>query len=215
MLPGPYKRQRARVGGSAIPASTAAGAVFLSYASQDVEAARQICDALRTSGIEVFLDQTELRGGDVWDEKIRREIHECALFIPVISANTTSRREGYFRLEWDLAGQRSHRMARDQAFIVPVCLDATPGAGTDVPESFHRVQWTRLPGGGAPPEFGERIARLLSLAPATAARQTAESVPAAAPLSLTAGKPAWLRGALPVTVAVLTVATLAYLLIDR
>jgi hypothetical protein len=26
------------------------------------------------SGIEVFLDQSELRGGDAWDQKIQREI---------------------------------------------------------------------------------------------------------------------------------------------
>ena len=32
-----------------------AGAVFLSYASQDAEAARRICDALRAAGIEVWL----------------------------------------------------------------------------------------------------------------------------------------------------------------
>src|SRR5262250_2280836 len=144
------------------PANTPTGAVFLSYASQDAEAATRICVALRGAGIEVWFDQSELRGGDVWDQKIRREIRDCALFIPVISTNTASRREGYFRLEWDLADQRSHRMARDQAFIVPVCLDATPGAGTDVPESFHRVQWTGLPNGETPPEFVARIKRLLT-----------------------------------------------------
>ena len=32
-----------------------AGAVFVSYASQDAEAARRICDALRAAGIEVWL----------------------------------------------------------------------------------------------------------------------------------------------------------------
>jgi hypothetical protein len=42
------------------------------------------------SGIEVFLDQSELRGGDAWDQKIRREFQDCALFIPVISANTAA-----------------------------------------------------------------------------------------------------------------------------
>ena len=102
-------------------------AVFISYASQDAEAAQKICDALRAVGIEVFFDQSELRGGDAWDLKIRREIHDCALFIPVISANTASRREGYFRLEWDLADQRTHMIARSRVFVVPACLDATTG----------------------------------------------------------------------------------------
>jgi TolB-like protein/Tfp pilus assembly protein PilF len=136
--------------------------VFLSYASQDAQAAQKICEALRAAAIEVFLDQSELRGGDAWDQKIRREIHDCALFIPVISAHTASRHEGYFRLEWDLADQRTHMIARNRAFIVPVCVDATPDSSADIPESFQRVQWTRLPGGETPAAFVERIKRLLS-----------------------------------------------------
>jgi threonyl-tRNA synthetase len=59
-------------------------AVFLSYASQDAEAAKRICEALRAGGIEVWFDQSELRGG----HKIRKQIRDCALFIPIISATT-------------------------------------------------------------------------------------------------------------------------------
>jgi hypothetical protein len=51
-------------------------AVFLSYASQDAEAAQRICDALRAAGIDVWFDQSELRGGDAWDQSIRRHIKE-------------------------------------------------------------------------------------------------------------------------------------------
>jgi TolB-like protein/cytochrome c-type biogenesis protein CcmH/NrfG len=192
-------------------------AVFLSYASQDAKAAQRICDALRAAGIGVFLDQSELRGGDVWDQKIRRQIHDCALFIPVISASTASRREGYFRLEWDLADQRSHMMARDSAFIVPVSLDATPGAGTDVPESFHRVQWTRLPVGETPPAFVERIKRLLcpelsqdptGTAPAAARMAAAPIAPKPIPASWRS------KGVLPATIAVVVIA-LGYLAVNR
>ena len=38
-------------------------AVFLSYASQDAESAKCICDALRTAGVKVWFDQSELVGG--------------------------------------------------------------------------------------------------------------------------------------------------------
>ena len=93
--------------------SDSSKAVFLSYASQDAEAARRICDALRAAGVEVWFDQSELRGGDTWDHKIRKQIKECALFVPIISANTNSRPEGYFRLEWKLAVDRSHLLADD------------------------------------------------------------------------------------------------------
>ena len=136
-------------------------AVFLSYASQDADAARRVCAALRGAGVEVWFDQSELRGGDVWDQTIRRQIRECALFIPIISANTASRSEGYFRLEWLLADERTHMMSRNKTFIVPVCVDSTPDAGADVPDSFLRAQWTRLPSGEAPPAFGQRINTLL------------------------------------------------------
>jgi len=135
-------------------------AVFLSYASQDAEAARKICDALRAADIEVFLDQSELRGGDAWDQKIRRQIRDCALFVPLISANTQARTEGYFRLEWRLADQRTHLMSRNKPFIVPVVIDGTPDAGADVPESFLNVQWTRLPGGEGAASFCRHIALL-------------------------------------------------------
>ena len=78
-------------------------AVFLRYASQDAKAVSRIAEALRGAGVEVWFDLNELRGGDAWDQKIRRQIKECALFVPVISANTQARAEGYFRLEWKLA----------------------------------------------------------------------------------------------------------------
>jgi hypothetical protein len=55
---------------------------------------------------------------------IRREIRDCALFIPVISANTASRHEGYFRLEWDLADQRmGRRRKRDEHLPQRAYLD--------------------------------------------------------------------------------------------
>jgi TolB-like protein/Tfp pilus assembly protein PilF len=181
-------------------------AVFLSYASQDAEAAQKICEALRASGVAVFFDQSELRGGDVWDQKIRREIHDCTLFIPVISANTAARHEGYFRLEWDLADQRTHMIARSRTFVVPVCLDATTQLAADVPESFRRVQWTRLPDGDAPPAFVERIKRLLSpeLSPLSAVSGAVAPIWESVPVTW------WSRPALIAAVAVVVVA-LGYL----
>ena len=77
-------------------AATAAGPVFLSYASQNADAARRICDALRAAGIEVWFDQSELRGGDAWDRSIRKHIKACVLFILIISRNTHERDEAAF-----------------------------------------------------------------------------------------------------------------------
>ena len=137
-------------------------AVFLSYASQDAEAAKRICEALRAAGVEVWFDQSELRGGDSWDAKIRKQIKECALFVPIISANTQARSEGYFRLEWKLAVDRSHLMADDSHFLFPVVIDDTPDATARVPDKFRDVQWTRLNVKDTPESLAARVGKLLS-----------------------------------------------------
>jgi len=134
----------------------------LSYASQDAAAAQKIFGALQAGGIEVWFDQSELRGGDAWDSTIRKQIKACALFMPIISRNTHMRDEGYFRLEWKLAVDRSHSMVAGRPFLVPAVIDDTSDQEEKVPERFREVQWTRLPGGETPPAFVERVRRLLS-----------------------------------------------------
>jgi TolB-like protein len=81
--------------------------------------------------------------------------------MPIISANTHSRTEGYFRLEWKLAVDRSHLIAPGQAFLVPVVIDATQHTDERIPERFRELQWTRLPGAEATPAFVDRIRALM------------------------------------------------------
>jgi TolB-like protein len=137
-------------------------AVFLSYASQDAEATQRICETLRAADIEVWFDRSELRGGDAWDRSIRQQIHDCALFVPIISQHTHERLEGYFRREWRLAVERAGDMAENRAFLVPVVIDSTTERDPSVPEKFRELHWTRLPGGETPPAFVERVRLLLS-----------------------------------------------------
>lgn len=136
-------------------------AVFLSYAREDTDAARRIAEALRASGLVVWFDQSELRGGEAWDAKIKKQIRECALFLAVVSAHTQERPEGYFRREWKLAVERTSDMAAGVAFLVPVVIDETPEVEALVPEEFMRVQWTRLAGGLPTTEFVAQMKALL------------------------------------------------------
>ena len=119
-------------------------AIFLSYASEDEAAATAVCDALRNAGLRVWFDRHELRGGEAWDASIRRQIAECDLFLPLITPNTDTRGEGYFRLEWKLAVDRSHLMADDRTFLMPVLLGEGAEAAARVPDAFRTRQWLRL-----------------------------------------------------------------------
>jgi TolB-like protein/tetratricopeptide (TPR) repeat protein len=199
------------------PVTKPSHAVFLSYASQDAEPAQRICEALRAVGIEVWFDQSELRGGEAWDRQIRRQIHDCALFIPVISANAHARVEGYFRLEWKLAVDRSHLIAPDQTFLLPVVIDDTTQADERIPDRFRELQWTRAAGGQASAAFIERVQRLLSPAPADEPmeRTRAPAVSATPAARQLMRGPRRAKPVLGVTVAVVVCAALAYLVADR
>lgn len=164
-------------------------AIFLSYSREDTEAARRIADALRAFGMEVWFDQTELRGGDSWDAKIKRQIRECALFLPIISSHTQGRLEGYFRREWKLGVERTHDMAGGVAFIAPVVIDDTLESSALVPEEFMRYQWTRLPHGVPTPEFVAQLRKLLET-PMKAAQPVGQSrAPAFGSTGSTASRP--------------------------
>ena len=139
-------------------------AVFLSHASQDAEAAGRLSAALRAAGIEVWFDQSELRGGDAWNQKIHQQIRDCALFVALISVNTQARLEGYFRREWHLAVDRTHDMAEGKPFLVPVVIDDTQDQDAHVPDKFRDVQWVRLPHGQTPAFFCQQVVALLAAA---------------------------------------------------
>src|SRR5580698_7376626 len=173
--------------------STLTRGVFLSYAREDTDPARRIAEALRGFGIEVWFDQSELRGGDEWDAKIRRQIRECVLFVPVVSANSQARGEGYFRREWKLAIERTHDMAAGIPFLIPIVVDQTPESKALVPEEFMRVQWTRLAGGAPTAQFVERIKRLAEK-PQVLPENQARSGAAPGASSRKPGIPGWVWG---------------------
>ncbi len=156
----------------------------------------------------MWFDQSELRGGDAWDQKIRRQIKECALFVPIISAQTQARTEGYFRREWKLAVERSQDMADHVAFLLPVVLGQLRENEAHVPEAFLRVQWTRVNDEAAECAFGARVQALLqgggafSTGSMPALRGTPERRSAAAPRSASAARGAhyaWAALALAMT----------------
>jgi TolB-like protein len=136
--------------------------VFLSYASEDRQSVQALRDALPGLGLDVWYDESALGGGEAWDQKIRRQIRECDFFMPVISARTEARAEGYFRREWRLAVERTLDMADDHVFLVPVVIDDTVGETARVPEKFLTVQWMRLPGGKPTSAFEALCRRLAS-----------------------------------------------------
>jgi hypothetical protein len=129
------------------------GAVFLSYASEDIERVRVVKTALEKAGLSVWFDKKYLAAGDNYDLKIQRCIRKCSLFIPFISRNTEKRGEGFFRREWFYAVDRARNIDPSIPFILPVVVDDTSFYDSLVPESFDRLHWSYI--GNDPTDFIE------------------------------------------------------------
>jgi hypothetical protein len=132
-------------------------AVFISYAREDLGAVQQIKAGLESAGITTWFDMDRLEVGDDYDRKIQRNIARCSYFIPVVSAATQRRLEGYFRREWSYAIDRMRNMADGALFVLPVSIDATNAGEALVPDKFKALHFSQLTGGRVPPEFAQRL----------------------------------------------------------
>lgn len=144
---------------------------FISYASENNEAARCLADALRNVGFsDVWLDRKKLIAGDDWSLRIDEAIQACDFFLPLLSREADKRREGVYWAEWDEALMRSRRIPDE--FIVPVGVDQAPPSKTAYPRisgskfiEFFSRDMVHAPGGvlsdEAKAEMRERARRFL------------------------------------------------------
>jgi hypothetical protein len=136
-------------------------AVFISYAREDLESVQRLKAALDAAGIRTWFDLERLEGGDDYDRKIQRNIARCSYFVPVISATTERRLEGYFRREWSYAIDRTRNMDESSIFVLPVAIDEAGKAAAHVPDRFRAVHVTSAPGGDPAAGFVARLKELL------------------------------------------------------
>jgi hypothetical protein len=128
-------------------------AIFISYASEDLEAVKRLKSRLEEAGLVVWFDKADLKGGDAYSRKIARNIQRCLLFMPVLSRNTEHRIQGYFRGEWNLAIERAKSIAESVPFIAPVVVDdVDPYDFKYVPDKFLERHIMAARNGEADPE---------------------------------------------------------------
>ena len=140
-----------------------AGAIFVSYLSDNRDAADRLTEGLRAAGLQVWFDKDALQMGDDWLRGIRRGIERCSLFVPVISREALGpeNRRRFFWREWMEADDFARGMAPGEVFIVPVMIDDTRIDRVDVPDSFKKAQGRVLPDGKVAPEVAESLKHLV------------------------------------------------------
>ena len=157
----------------------AGGTIFISYAHADLDAARQLYEDLKNLGgpdAVAWFDKSALKPGDEWGANIISAVQRCSLFLPLISRQTELRAEGYFRLEWHEAAERSKRI-QGRKFIFPIVIDPDYDGGMSryklVPKEFKAFQYSHAPAGKLSDALKAEMAeQLRSLRPAESAGST-------------------------------------------
>ena len=154
------------VGGAPAPAPVTGippeQCIFISYAREDGEAARRLRQAMEQAGLNTWMDETNLAGGEDWKLTLKSIINRCAVFVPVISKNTEARHEGQFREEWDWAVQRIGRFAGSgRDFIMPVTVDPVNFYAARVPEAFQKAHAVAASGGEPPPNWLQKLSEMM------------------------------------------------------
>jgi hypothetical protein len=129
------------------------GAIFLSFAGDDRQAARNLKAGLESAGLDVWFDERSIPPGAAWDLEIQANIRRCSLFVPLLSQNAAGRSEGYFRREWRWALDRAEGMDDSIRFIQPVVIDDLQPGASGIPEGFWARQWSRFPVEQPPANF--------------------------------------------------------------
>lgn len=143
-----YVRWRARRAGADQSTSPSAF-VFLSYTREDRAAAMTAADAFGRAGIEYWLDEHKLQGGESYWTTIEDKISSCTVFMPLLSKNTEARKmDANFRREWAVATQRSQKHSPTVRFLMPIIVDDLQVREVkEAPEVFLAKHITAFDGG--------------------------------------------------------------------
>ncbi|HCS51817.1 toll/interleukin-1 receptor domain-containing protein [Rubinisphaera sp.] len=135
--------------------------VFISYASEDREAAVRLRKLFTDQKIHAWFDDKDLKGGDLWEEVIRSNIEKCSIFIPLLSQHTLTIDRRYFRMEWNCAIREQEVRSSSYPFIQPLLIDDVAPDHDLVPREFRARHWTRLTGDEADIDIIHRAQQII------------------------------------------------------
>jgi hypothetical protein len=116
--------QRLEAGGGFIGQATQIGPrprVFISYAREDNELAARVFDALQKSHFEPWLDREQLRGGEIWDQRIESELDATDFALVLYTPAFCRKTDSYVNKEVALARRRA--LSVRGSFLIPLRTD--------------------------------------------------------------------------------------------
>ena len=149
------------------PTSLKPKRIFLSYTTKDrlaVETLKKALDGIEN--VTCWYDNREIQPGDDFKTEIAKNIKSADLFIPLISANSLTHKDGYVQLEWITADNVNTFRKIDgntRKYLVPVVIDDTNPYDVNVPKYFSELSIGKVPEGKPGDDFISQIRESLSL----------------------------------------------------
>lgn len=99
--------------------------VFLSYATEDRTSVLRLANLIKASGMNVWVDHADLRGGQDWEGVITQQLAICDVVVACLSTRFIqkfNKRDSFLRKEIEIS--RSRMPTRPECiFMVPFCLE--------------------------------------------------------------------------------------------
>jgi hypothetical protein len=113
--------------------------VFICHSKYDKPKAQELHDKLKDDGIDVWMDNERLIGGNDWELEIEKEIKDSHVVLTLFSENSVSQ-TGYVQKEIEIALDYAKHHPEGDIFLVPVRLD-----NCEIPFRISkRFQWVNL-----------------------------------------------------------------------
>ena len=129
------------------------GAVFLSYSSEQSDAATRIELSLKEDGHSVFRDRSSLPAGEGYDARIRAAVDDCEIFVFLVSRESVS--PGRYTLTE--LGFAESRWSNPSGHVLPVVVEPVPKES--IPP-FLRAVTLLSPKGNLTAEVAAEVARM-------------------------------------------------------
>ncbi|MCP4351768.1 MAG: TIR domain-containing protein [Desulfobacterales bacterium] len=113
--------------------------VFISYATEDYEIAKKLCDDLKKEDIQPWIDREDLLVGQNWREIIPQVIRDSSYFLLLISEHSVSN-QGYVQKEQKIALDHYDEFPLNQIYIIPARIDDTQ----PLDEKLKNLHWADL-----------------------------------------------------------------------
>ena len=150
-------KERLDAEGGVVPQSAPTGSwahVFISYAREDRDLATMTFDALQKAHFDPWLDTAELRGGDLWDERVHDEINAADFTLVLYSPALCRKTDSYVNKEIYLARERGHSIRGP--FLIPLRTAEIPDEDRIAALSSYQEMPLRLT------HFDEDVEKLIS-----------------------------------------------------